>query len=393
MYKLNTPNYIDLSWDTMNHEERDNMALEQAKQTALFAKKHVPFYQHHFSSLSENDIADIKNQEEFAFTLPETTKLHLSRNHYWAFLPEIKFHDERDIYKGTYRNKSTGGTTGNPVSIIYTAQDWRAMAQHIARSIKFDFRHNPQELENYIVCGLYHGDHITNEIYQAGMNLLGIDFFNRVSTKPEDIDSSFQFIQRTKPNGILAPPEDSSEKQTKGITLDKILQRDAVNRKKHTYRFNQKLNPDFKAIFWSSMPMSVDLYDYLKEHLGIPYIQGQYGSTEICPTGATCSEHPTDFHLGYGPTLVLVCSDTEARLTTEEEEGYLLVTKSGATTQDGNNSLPSGTTLINFRTGDYAKLIQQNGTTCNCGRNTPVLAGITRKEYNKAKSDFGCQTH
>jgi phenylacetate-coenzyme A ligase PaaK-like adenylate-forming protein len=389
--QLNTPSYLDLCWDTMDHDKREQMTLESAKQTALFAKRSVPFYKHHFQNISESTINNITTLSQFAFEIPETTKLHLSNNHYRSFLPECRFHDERDIHKGAYRNKSTGGTTSSPVTVIYTAQDWRAMAQHIARSIKFDFKDRLNELENFIVCGLYHGDHVTNEIYQAGMNLLGMDFFNRVSTKQNDTKSNFKFIQRTKPNGILAPPEDSKEKQTKGITLDKILQMDAVNAKKHSYRFNQKINTEFKAIFWSSMPMSMELYDYLKNHLGIPYIQGQYGSTEICPTGATCCEHPTGFHLGYGPALVLTCSEQRQQLAEEGEMGYLLVTKCGATDEKGENYVPSGTTLINFRTGDSAKLVQQQGQVCGCGRNTPVLVDLERTQYREAKSNFGCQ--
>lgn len=392
MTVLQTPSYTDLIWDTMEHVERERLSLMQAKQTVLFAKQYVPFYRRHYASLSNQDIEAISCLDEFATVVPEITKAHLARNHYRVFMPDGGFRQERDASKGAYRNKSTGGTTGRPVTIIYTPQDWRAMAQHIARSIKFDFRNSIEELHSLVVCGLYHGDHVTNEVYQAGMSLLGMEFFNRVSTKAQDIESTYQFIQRAKPNALLAPPEDPSAAQSKGITLDKILKLDAENSRRGAFRLGRKNNTVFRAVFWSSMPMSPDMYEYLRFHLQIPYIQGQYGSTEVCPTGATCELHPTDFHLGYGPTLVLVCASSPAkRLVREHEEGYLLVTKCGATDSSGRNTVPSGSTLINFRTGDYATLVNTDGQQCACGRNTPVLVGIRRQEYRLAKIVGGCQ--
>lgn len=388
MYDHNVPSYMDTCWDTMPHTDREHLSLDSAKQAAVHAKRWVPFYQSHYQHLSERDIENIDSLEDFAVTLPEVTKDHLSHNDYRTFLPQCPDTREREQYSGEYRNKSTGGTTGNPVSIIYSSEDWRAMAQSIARPIMFDFRDKPKELEEMLVFGLYHGDHVTNSIYQSGLALLGANFLSRTSTRAQDVDSNYEMITKSQPNAILAPPEDKGGKQTKGITLDKILQLDAVN---SGFRLNRKVNPDFKAIFWSSMPMSLDLYDYLKHHLGIPYIQGQYGSTEICPTGSTCEHHPDGFHLNYGPSLVLSHAIGQQRLANDGEEGYLLVSKVGATRQNGHNTTPSGTQLINFRTGDYATLIHTHGEHCDCGRNTPIIAKLARREHVALKAKFGCQ--
>lgn len=383
--------YLNLEWDMMNHFQRELIALEQAKTTAIFAKEAVPFYREHLKKFSKENIQSLRSFEEFGCILPETSKDHLSNNSFWAFVPEIEEKKrEWDLNKGYFRNKGTGGTTGKPVTIIHSTEDWRAMAQHIARSIKFDFRDKLDQLSGMKVLGLYHGDHITNEIYQSGLSLLGIQLFNRVSTK-NDITALYNFLQELKPNAILAPPEDGKGNQTKGSTLDSILKLDARNSNPKAYRLQHDHNPDFKAIFWSSMPISVDLQKYIFQHLKIPYQQAQYGSTEVCPTGATCSKYPRDFHLGFGPTLTIVKHPANKRLCKENEIGRVLVSKTGATTSSGKNIIPTGTVLLNYSTGDYASLINTNGKVCECGRNTPILFNVHRVNHIESKAMFGCQ--
>lgn len=381
-HSYDIPSYFDIKWDTMPKDKRDALVLIQAKATALFAKRFVPFYKIHYKHISEDDIMNISSLGEFAFKLPVTTKRHLSENDAFDFLPDFVQIEEMI-------NKGTGGTTGKPVTIYYSKSDWNAMAQHIARSIKFDFQNNLHELKGLNVVGMYHGDHVTNDIYRDGLKLLGIHVSGRVSTK-KDAKSNYDFLQHQKPNGILAPPSDPSDSQTKGITLDEFLKSDAKNSSEFAYRFNNEINPKFKLIFWSSMPLPEAMLNYMQNHLKIPYIQGQYGSTECCPTGATCKYHPREFHIGYGPTLITVIHPTEKRLITENERGHILVTKTGGT-YDGKNIVPTGTYIINLRTGDSAVLKNINGEQCQCGRNTPILTDLKRIEYVEVKADAGCQ--
>ncbi len=383
--------YLDMSWETMDYKEREKISLEQAKQTALFAKRHVPFYQQHYSRIQEEEIMKISSIEEFSTFLPITTKAHLISSSFKAFLPERTFEEEvENEEEFSFRNHGTGGTTGKPVTVIHSAQDWRAMAKHIARSIKFDFRDRLGELKGKKILGLYHGDHVTNRIYASGLRLLGVDMFHRVSTKM-DLQSNYDFLQDICPNGLLAPPEDPNNTQTKGILLDSIFKIDARSLGEK-YRLNYSKNKNFSMIFWSSLPISEDLQNYIINHLKVPYQQAQYGSTEICPTGATCSEYPRDFHLGYGPTLLAVRSFSGGGLCKEGERGYVVVTKTGSTRFDGKNIVPTGTVLINYLTGDSACLIHQNGKVCACGRNTPVLFGIKRVDDVEVKMIYGCQT-
>lgn len=387
---LRSPAFSDFAWERCSQAERETLALAQARQTALFAKACVPFYSQHYATLSESNIADIACLEELALTLPTLTKDHLASSPVSAFLPKPGAVSlEVDKNNGRYRNFGTGGTTGRPVTILYSVQDWRAAMLHANRHILFDFDGDRSFFEGQRLAGLYHGDHITNQVYGSFFSDLGMDMLRRVSTKV-DLHHNYQLIQEFAVNGLLGPPEDPTDRQTKGITLDKILEIDAVNEQPGVHRLNHRINPAFKMIFWSSMPMSLEFYRYLTEHLGIPYVKGHYGSTELCPTGATCRAHPLKFHLGYGPSLVLIRKPDAGRLAAEGEEGYLLVSKTGASCADGTSVIPSGTYILNYRTGDFGYLEHMHGQTCACGRNTPIL-NVYRKEMVELKKVFGCQ--
>ncbi|MFP4403920.1 MAG: hypothetical protein ACOC3Z_02230 [Nanoarchaeota archaeon] len=373
--------YDNIKWDVMDYKKREKLALDQLIQTTLFAKKAIPFYKQHLNNFSKKDIINISSLEEYALTIPETTKNHLSTLPCSIFVP----------YEKTFNliNKGTGGTTSQPVSILFSKNDWKAMAQHIARSIKFDFKDNLKFLKNTTCVALYHGNHITADIYKEGLKLLNIHLYERTTTK-NDINSIYKFIQEIKPNWILGPPEDKTKKQTKGLTIDNLLSLDARNLTENAYRLNSKINPKFYGIFWSSMPISNDFQNYILNHLSVKYQQAQYGSTEVCPTGATCSKYPKDFHLGYGPTVSLVKHPSKKKLINEDEEGYIVVSKTGSNINN-KNGVPTGTVLLNYRTGDYGYLKNQYGKKCECGRNTPILYNLHRIENLASKLKNGCQ--
>lgn len=377
------PSYDDIVWDTLLKEKRDEYVLSQAKNTAIYAKLKVPFYREHYKDISVKEILAISSIEEFSCRIPQITKEHLSQNNSILFMPD-------DFNLLGMRNFGTGGTTGKPVTVWYSKDDWRAASEHIARSIKYDFRNNLEQLKDLFVFGMYHGDHITNHLYKSGLELLGVHLLGRASTK-QNIDHNYELLQGLKPNGILAPPEDKTGQQTKGILLDTMLVLDAKNSSEESYRLNNRENPNFRMILWSSLPLSKHLYGYIKNNLGIEYIQGQYGSTECAPTGATCEYEPLSFHLGYGPNLVSVVHPSGKRLVREGELGYLLVTKTAGRNHHGKNIVPTGTFLINFRIGDFAELKNVSGEKCQCGRNTPIIKRLVRVENLMSKAKFGCQ--
>lgn len=380
--------FNDLRWIDLPTAERDRIVLNQAIAEALFAKEQVDFYRAHYRHLSTNNIIDITSLEEFAVLLPEVNRQHLTKNPFQAFLPHVT--REKDPNKGSLRNKGTGGTTSRPVNIFYAPEDWRAQANLIAREIQYDFKNKPQELANLLVYGLYHGDHITNELYQAAFTKLNIDFINRASTRYQDILSNFYFFQETRPTALLGPPADPTKKITKGITLASFLHKDARYLKRDAYNLHKDSNSGFYAIFWSSTPMPIDLQYYIMEYLQVPYQQSCYGFTEVGILGVTCEVYPRNFHLLYGPNVLLIKSHDGKRLINAGEFGYVVASRIGAMSVD-NKIIPStSTTLINYRSGDHATLKIEKEA-CQCGRNTPVLMGVHRREDIAAKLKFGCQ--
>lgn len=402
MEVLTVPKYNDFWWDRAEPAERNDIVLkEQAIPTALFAKEQVPFYREHYKRLSLQDIQKITSFEEFSHIIPYITKEHLAANHPKAFLPEISEY-EIDPNRGRYWMFGTGGTTGKPVLVFHSMEDWRGMSITANRHIEFDFYHDESIAGNFPfkrgtflfeglesrltplmkarIVGAYNADHITNNIYANMLHRLGSEFYWRPSAAPA-LEDIYDSTQSFRANGLLAPPDGGNDR--KGAFLRAILEQDARKADSSVWDLSHRFNHDFKFIFWSSMPISEELLGYLREDLRMPYIKGHFGSTEVCPTAATCSCHPRKFHLVFGHSLVVLKSLNGIDPVNPDELGYMLVSKIGATNRSGQNILPTGMIFLNYMTGDAARLSKE--IRCECGRNTPVLYDIQRIEFNEER--------
>ena len=139
MEKLSTPRFNDFWWDLADPKERNEKILEgQVIPTLLFAKRNIPFYAEHYRRLSEQNLEGISSFEEFAEMIPYLTKEHLATNHPMAFVPQTGVR-EVDPHKGKFWRFGTGGTTGKPILIMHSMEDWRGMALTANRHIEFDF--------------------------------------------------------------------------------------------------------------------------------------------------------------------------------------------------------------------------------------------------------------
>jgi phenylacetate-coenzyme A ligase PaaK-like adenylate-forming protein len=409
MERLDTPKFDDFWWDVANPEERERVVLKQAISTALFAKDKVPFYRKHYEKLSIQIIQSVSSLEDFAITIPYISKEHLANIPSNAFLPETEV-EEIDPNIGEYWVFPTGGTTGKPIQVSHSMQDWRGMVLTADRHIAFDFfkdriskellhiENSPSvlsgkgyrstPLKDARILGAYNRGHITNNIYASMLIKFGSKFHWRpyLTPTPEDV---YDAAQKLKINGLLASPEEGTGR--KAIDLGNILRLDAQNSSPYAWNLNHRYNSEFRFIFWSSVPLSQELLSYLKDSLRVPYIKGHFGSTEVAPTGATCSVHMRDFHLVYGHSLVLIKSMNKEGLAEPDEFGYTMVSKVGAVDDKGDNVIPSGTYLINYITGDGARM--GKSCDCECGRNTPLLYDIRRVEFHAGKAVHGCQVN
>lgn len=73
-----------------------------------------------------------------------------------------------------------------------------------------------------------------------------------------------------------------------------------------------------------------------------------------------------------------------------DELGYTLVSRTAGVDTAGNVVPPTGTMILNFMTGDAARL-SKDGERCACGRTTPVLYDTQRIEFTLGKALHGCQ--
>lgn len=407
MERLSIPDYSDFWWDTARSGTRQKKILaEQLIPCMLFAKAKVPFYREYYRHLSNRDIQGISDLPEFVATIPHVTKTHLAANHPLAFVPEGE-PPETDPHHGPFFRFGTGGTTGKPILIIHGMTDWRGMAITANRLMEFDFYRDEAYADRFDfdrgafnfngmrvrktpllgrrIMGAYNADHITNTIYGTMFHRLGSEFFWRPSAQP-DADDIVDTMAQFRIHGILAPPEGENIK--KGSFLRHILEADTC--RGGAWRLNHRYNEGFQFVFWSSMPIPGELMAHLEADRKIPYIKGHFGSTEICPTAATCSRHPRKFHLCFGHSLLLTKKRDRDEMADPDELGYTLVSKTGATDRDGRNVLPSGMIFINYMTGDGARLTR-DGDPCDCGRNTPVIYDLQRLDFHKGKARHGCQ--
>lgn len=401
--------FDDFWWDTAPAAERMAYAIQaQAVPAVLFAKETVPFYRQHYRHLSVADIQRIASADEFVEVIPPLTKEHLARNHPEAFIPQGVTR-EIDPNRGAFFRFGTGGTTSKPVQVSHSITDWRALAIDMRRSVEFDFWCDPHYVERFgrfdkpcnftgeraretpfngaRFIGGYNGDHITNVLFARYLLALGAEFHFRPSSVPMVADVIDQ-VQTVRATGVLSPPE--GENTRKGLFLRDLLEADARMGKQGAWRLNTHLNPEFRFVIWSSMPISRELHDHLTHERGIPYIKGHYGSTEIGATSSTCSQHPRDFHLEFASNLVLLKRIDGSGSPDANELGYTLVSKTAGIDAAGNVVPPTGTMILNFMTGDAARL-SKDGQRCACGRTTPVLYDTQRVEFTLGKALHGCQ--
>jgi len=364
MTSVNARRFNDFWWDTAPPEKRDKAALDQAKRVVLYAKKNVPFYRAYYEDISEAEIKKISTLAEFVEKIPYMTKAHIEfADSYDDFLPEHRT-NKVDHFRYDF---GTGGTTGDPIIIRHSDEDWLGMAVSANRMIEWDyckdkalekkfgkhsgiFKPDGFQVESRItplkgarIFGAYAGDHITNHIYKSMFALLGAQL-NAVPSPASTLKHIYKAKQAWKPNGLLAPPGGGNVK--KGTFAKTIFELDAQNTNPNSWDLSHRWNKDFKFLFWSSMPIEKGLLDYFKNYHQIPYIKGFFGSTEICPTGSSCSEHMRTFHLTYCNSLVLIKKLDEQKMAGVEELGYTLVSKIGALDVTGNPIMPTGIYLI-----------------------------------------------
>ena len=360
----NRPLFDHDEWDFMDAQKRNELLFDLFKKQFIFNKKYVPFYGSHYASVDEEKFSSILDCVK---STPIIRKLDI-RNlpSPYDLLPKIT----QQAFNTLHFHRGTGGTTGEPTSMFFTRNDWKAVLGAMTRALK-----ELKELEQPIIAfNGYNQGHISGPIFDDTIRLLGgLSITRNFGSSDEQ---AIKQLKKHQCNLIIAPPISTH----KGGSIEHLLDIDAKT------GFNYINGDHINTIFCSSTQLTHDLYKELKG-LGIRYIYDYYGSTEILPTAISCQESPFDLHILYGHIAMFVVNQDHT-VVHNGERGVVLSSKIGSYSDDGTISVNQGTQLLNYEVGDEVTLITDP---CPCGRTTPRITGVKRISNVQDKLEGGCE--
>ena len=331
---------------------------------ARFLASSVPFYQARYRSL------DLSAPQDFSVTtrIPAIRKEDLRSASGTDLIAAQAIDRENRIAI----QRSTGGTTGRCLSIMYSSADWAAAVDAHVAALK-----RPAELtgERIVSFNCYHQGHISGPIFNDAISALGgIPIARHFKSSDEEV---LEEMARNRCNTIIAPASSSG----KGGALESLLEIDAAT------RTNFINGQNIKFIITSSTALTSDLIEELRD-LGISNIVNCYGSTELMPVGFSCSADRRNFHLVECNTYAFVVNSSLAPVSSGSI-GRVMVGRIASRSNDGRltPSLSSG--LLNYMNGDEARI--EHGR-CECGSAAPRIGDIARVEDRTEKLTSGCQS-
>ncbi len=262
--------------------------------------------------------------------------------------------------------RTTGGTTGAPVAIFWTRNDWRALVQALHRFVP------PLEFaqQGLRVWNGYNQSHVSGPCFDDLVRALNGTPIPRGHGASDR--QALDAIARMRANALVITPQSGSGK---GGSLEDLLSEDAS--------FLARLK--IRALFVSSTALRADLLHEVREQ-GVQTIVNYYGSTEGPPAAVSCVADPTTFHLSQGHVLVEVV-DKQGQHVRSGERGTVLVSRIAAASTSGLVSA-GGTQLLRYAIGDEVLFVDEP---CPCGRTSPRIRDVERVAYLDDKLLGGCE--
>jgi phenylacetate-CoA ligase len=265
-----------------------------------------------------------------------------------------------------YMVRTTGGTTGAPVPIFWTRDDWRALVQALHR---FCPRGLLDEGTRRVWNG-YNQSHISGPAFDDLVRALGATPVPRQHGSSDR--EALQAMERMRVSALVITPQAGSGK---GGSLEDLLAEDPS--------FLARLG--IQTLLVSSTRLRADLLQELREQ-GVTNIVNFYGSTEGPPAAVSCEEDPTAFHLAQGHVLVEIV-DADGRHVKSGERGTVLISRVASATSTGL-AAAGGTQLLRYAIGDTASYVDEP---CACGRSSARIMDVERVAYLDDKLKGGCE--
>lgn len=341
--RQNVPYYIK-EFEKSQYYPKDKLAgnqLNKLKSLLEYAGKHVEFHKKAFSALSSRVISRLEDIEKFPFT----TKSMLKEN------PDIFINKN---YSANLTKKTTGGSTGEPVTILKTAD---AMARELAATWR-----------GYQWAGIDIGDR------QA--RLWGVPFSSSNQRKARLID----FVTNRRRCSAFSFNENDLDRYTDLLRkFDPVYFYGYVSMlvEYANYFESKKLKPPFnlKCVITTSEVLTEPQRRTLENTFNTR-VFNEYGCGELGSVAHECENGA--MHIMAENMIVEVVEN--GRICGAGEQGELVITELN------NRAMP----LIRYRTGDIASLSPKP---CPCGRTLPIIENLYGRAYDMIRNANGRLFH
>jgi phenylacetate-CoA ligase len=315
--------------------------LHKLRALVKYAKEYVPYHREKLKNLSERNIIRLEDIK----LLPSTTK------------SQIKNYPEKFVSKEALKSltkKTTGGSTGEPVTIWKTSE---AMGRELAATWR-----------GYSWAGINIGDR------QA--RFWGVPSGHKDKQRARLTD----FICNRKRCSAFSFDENNLNKYTKILTkfnptyfygYVSMLTEYA----EYFKRKNIKFPINLKCVISTSEVLTQSHRKCMEEVFNTR-VFNEYGSGELGSVAHECEKG--SMHI-MAENMIVEVLDGE-RVCNPGETGELVITELN------NRAMP----LIRYRTGDFASLSNEQ---CSCGKTLPIIENIAGRAYDMIQNKKGHLFH
>jgi phenylacetate-CoA ligase len=325
--------------EKLSQHELDSLNWKRRKNLIWWAWEQVPFYQNYWKQAHFHP-SQLEQPDDWQ-KIPILTKALLK-----ASFNELR---ARTISRNRERLSTTGGSTGEPVKVLFDKQipleaiSWQVMewwGVHPSNHIAFVFRSVRQGWKQFFNHMLWWP---TKRV-----------FLDASSMTDAEIQSFLLKMQKQRSvilQGYVGAICDVAQVLKKtGLTL-----------------------PSIKAIWVTSAPLSGPARHLIQESFRAP-VYDQYGSGEVFWIATECSKQE-GLHLHYTHRHLEFIND-QNQIITDEQEGRVLIT-------DLDNYLFP---IIRYENGDRGHSLTR---TCSCGNNLPLIAPVKGRSTDTITSTGG----
>ncbi len=317
-------------WSIDEQQAYQNKKLQQLVQHAYV---HVPYYRTLFSKLHLKP-SDIRTKDDLQ-KLPVITRKILQENYHELIAANhLKFHSQ---------NRSTGGTTGEPVRYLSDIDTW---------SFHWALKYRSWEESSYKVgnpIGIIGGQSIIpgkTGVKRVLWNKLNNFYIMSSAHMTEEILQNFvNIIKAHKIRHLRGYPSSISE-------FSKFC-------------LGEKISLDIKSVISTAEVLQPIHKEYIKTAFN-PTIIDSYGCADGGGNASTCSCN-SGFHISFESAIWEVC-DTNGFQSDKDEMGEVTLTSLT------NYAMP----LFRYQPGDVIKNTVADNR-CDCGRTLPRIKEIVGK--------------